>query len=349
MFGSRRDFIKTVAAGAAGLSMGLGTGTHLDAAGKECCEKSPVSFLHGGDRRKLIREVLKPLEKKIRHDVKGKQVIVKPNCVWDANPLCASDVDAIRGVLDFLKPFYKETVVVAESTASPAGTMKCFEDYKYTGIPKDYDVELVDLNQDTYSIEWILGENRHPLHVKIIDTFLDPKNYIISLSRMKSHNCVVVTLSTKNMLMASPINLPEGHPAYVGNRLEKRKMHEGDPVGTNYNMYQIAHKVRPQLAIIDGFVGMEGNGPREGTPKEHGVALAGFDMIAVDRIGIELMGVPYEDVAYLQWCSNSGLGQGDISQIAMTGPDYTPHKKKYKLHDRIEWQLEWKKKAEDKG
>ena len=124
---------------------------------------------------------------------------------------------------------------------------------------------------------------------------------------------------------------------------------EGDPKGTNYNIYQIAHKVRPQLAIVDGFVGMEGNGPIGGTPIEQGVALAGFDMIAVDRIGIELMGVPYEDVAYLQWCSNAGIGQGDISKIAMTGPDYTPYKKKYRLNENIKWQLEWKKKDEEKG
>ena len=225
MFTTRRDFMKTVAAGAAGLTMGFGAGARNSAAGTEGLKNSPVSFLHGGDRRKLIRDVLEPFEKQIREGVKGKQVVIKPNCVWNGDPLCATDVDAIRGVLDFIKPFHNNTVVIGESTAAAAGTMHCFNEYKYVGLPKDYDVELVDLNQDTYSVEWILGANRHPLDVKIIDTFLNPDNYVISLARMKAHNCVVATLSTKNLIMASPINVPKGHSAYVENQYEKHKMH----------------------------------------------------------------------------------------------------------------------------
>ena len=161
---------------------------------------------------------------------------------------------------------------------------------------------------------------------------------------MKTHGSVVVTLALKNMIMASPLNVPAGHKLFVRNQFEKAKMHEGGAKGINYNMYLIAHKVKPSLAIIDGAVGMEGNGPREGTPVEHGVALAGTDVISVDRMGIELMNLNYEDVAYLKWCSNAGIGQGELSKIKILGSDYKPHIKRYRLADNFEKQMQWKEK-----
>ncbi|MCE5251952.1 DUF362 domain-containing protein [bacterium] len=339
---SRRGFIRYIPAGLAGIAAGSQIKTHEAGAALPSSMKSRVSFAAGKDRRELIAEALKPFENEIRAGIKGKQVVIKPNCVWDGNPLCATDPDAIRAVLDFLKPIYDRQVIIGESTASPKGTMYTFEEYGYTPTAKEYNVKLVDLNLQPGVTEWILGENRIPIAIKIIDTFLAPDSYIISLARMKAHNCVLATLTLKNVIMASPLNLPAGHPDFVSNQYEKAKMHQGNIHGINYNIYLLTHKIRPQLAIIDGFVGMEGNGPTEGTPVEHGVALAGLDAVAVDRIGIELMGVRYADVGYLQWCSDAGLGQGNREKIEILGPDIERHIIPYRMHDNIEWQLKWK-------
>ncbi len=347
MTANRREFIRTALCGCGALAAGSAGITSVAHTRGLLEEPSTVSFAYGGDRRKMIMDVLEPLEREIRAGVQGKQVIIKPNCVWDDNRLCATHPDAIRGVLDFLKPFYKDTVVIAESTASDKGTMKCFEDYEYTKVAKEYDTELMDLNLQPYAIEWILDKNRHPLDIKIIEPFLNPNNYIISLARMKTHGSVVVTLAMKNMVMASPLNVPAGHKLFVKNQFEKAKMHEGGMKGINYNMYLIAHKVRPELAIIDGFVGMEGNGPRNGSAVEHGVALAGTDVVAVDRMGIELMNLNYEDVGYLRWCANAGIGQGDLSKIRVLGSDYKPYIKRYRLADNHEKQMLWKEKDSD--
>jgi uncharacterized protein (DUF362 family) len=88
---------------------------------------------------------------------------------------------------------------------------------------------------------------------------------------------------------------------------------------------------------------MEGNGPSRGTPVEHGVALAGNDVIAIDRVGVELMKITYEDIGYLQWCARAGMGQDDLAKIKIIGPDIEPYRLPYKLHENIERQLEWKK------
>ena len=339
---NRRHFIRSVSSGLAGIA----AGSHFMSASAGAVQapptKSRVAFAAGTDRRDIIAGVLEPFKKEIQAGVRGKQVVIKPNCVWDGNSLCATDPDAIRAVLDFLKPIYDRQVIIGESTASPKGTMFTFEEYRYTPIEKEYNARLVDLNRGTSTTEWILGENRIPIDIRIIDTFLDPDTYIVSLARMKTHDCVLATLTLKNVILASPLNVSKDHPDFVSNQYEKAKMHQGNIHGINYNMYLLAHKVRPKLAVIDGFVGMEGNGPTRGTPVEHGVALAGFDGVAVDRIGIELMGIRYTDVGYLQWCSARGLGQGDREKIEIIGPDIDRHIIRYRMHDNIEWQLKWK-------
>jgi uncharacterized protein (DUF362 family) len=308
-----------------------------------------VAFAAGNDRRDMMREVLKPFAKEIGEGIRGKKVVIKPNLVWDGNALCATHPDAVRGVLDFLKPMYKGTVTVAESTASPKGTMYCFEEYGYKPIEREFNAKLVDLNTDSWTNIWIQDSNGYPIDIKIIDTFLDPNTYIISLARMKTHDCVVATLGFKNMLMAAPLNVMKNRTEFVSNQHEKAKMHLG-PVnretrGINFNMFLLSQHVRPEFTIIDGFEGMEGKGPAGGTPVDHRIMLAGPDVVSVDRVGIELMGIDYTNVGYLQWCSAAGIGQGDRAKIDIIGPDTAKYVKRYRLHDNIDWQLKWKEKA----
>ena len=130
--------------------------------------------------------------------------------------------------------------------------------------------------------------------------------------------------------------------AAVEGRNEKSFMHSGGFKNINYNIFTIAGKVHQNLSIIDGLVGMEGNGPTKGAPVEHGVALAGTDMLAVDRIGIELMGINFADIGYMNYIADAGMGQADLARIKIIGPDIKKHIIKYTLHENIEKQLTWK-------
>ena len=339
----RRSFIRKIAAGAAGLaaapliwpvkSYGILSKPGI----------STVSFVTGNDRREMIYRALQPLKEKIEHDIRKKQVIIKANLVGP-DKICAAHADAVRGVLDFLKPIYKKRVIVGDSTGrtypGPIGTHKHFEIHGYLNLPKEYKIKLIDLNDMPTKKLWILDKNARPFGINIIDTFLDPDNYIISLTRLKTHGDVVTTLSVKNIVMGSPISHYRQRKAEGRN--EKSFMHSGGYKNINYNIFLVAQHVRPQLSILDGLVGMEGNGPTKGTAVEHGVALAGTDMIAVDRMGTELMGIDFNDVGYLTYCAQADMGQSDISKIKVIGPDISNHIKRYKLHDNIERQLQWK-------
>ncbi len=339
MMTNRRTFLSSVTAGLSGLTaLGAGSGK-VSAAGAE----ATVSFAAGKDRRDLIRTVMEPFENEIKRGIKGKRILIKPNNVWHDNPLCATHVDAVRGAVDYLSTLTGMPIIVGESTASPKGTDFTFEQYGYLPLDREYsNLTLMDLNDRPYRTEWILGGDGAPNPIKIIDMFLDPDVYVISLARMKTHNCVLATLAFKNILLASPINFPEGHAEFVSNQQEKAKIHAAGIHGVNYNMFQLAKKMRPDFSVIDGVEGMEGNGPANGTPVEHGVALAGTDVVAVDRIGVELMGIDYSDIGYLQWCARAEIGVGDREMIRVNGPATAPHVISYRLHDNADWQRTWK-------
>ncbi len=348
-YNTRRSFLKKLTFGTAGVSAGLfaGCATGLkqaprlnDATGVELGQ-SDVSLVSGNDRRDNIVESLRPFESHLQQAIGDKQVIIKVNMVSDSKPLCATPPDAVRGVLDVLSKFYDRQVFVAESTASNRGTYYTFEDYGFLPIVDEYNVKLVELNNEPTTYHWIIDENIHPVQIRIINTFLDPNNYIISVTRLKTHNNVIATLSLKNIVMGSPVK--------VGQVNDKVKMHgignwQQTPSNKilNHNIFLMAHRVHPDFAVLDGFEGMEGSGPSNGTPVDHKVALAGPDYVSVDRIGSELMGIPWEDIGYLQFCAQGGLGQGDRDKINIIGANPADHVIKYALHENIDSQYMWK-------
>ncbi len=311
----------------------------------------PVSLVAGKDQREASFNALKPLERDIINDIGDKQVVIKINSgqVAKNSWLNATNANFVRGILDFLKPIYDKQVIVAEATAAGpskeatvstlAGTMVGFENYGYMPLLKEYNVKLFDLNDDLSTQKWIMRASL-PQGINLINTFLNPDVYMISATRFKTHNNVIVTLSHKNIAMASPIN--RYRQELSAGRNDKRLMHGSGNRDLHFNLFQVAlFGVQPDLAVLDGIEGMEGNGPVGGTVIGNGVVVASTDWVAADRLATELMGVDYNNVKYLQWCSDAGMGQDDLSAINIIGPDYRKYITKYKLHDNIETQLQW--------
>jgi uncharacterized protein (DUF362 family) len=310
--------------------------------GDVAAERSKVSFVTGNDRRENITKVLTPWKDEIQKGIQGKQVIIKPNFVGTNNLLCATHPDAVRAVLDFLKPMNPGKIIIGESSAS-ANTMPGFQNYGYLDLEKEYDVSCQDFNTHSGKTYWILDGNLRPVAIQIISEFLDPKNYFISLTRLKTHNTVIATMGLKNMVMGCPLNAGRTN-SY------KRTMHGASSRWLHYNMFLVAHAVRPQLTVLDGLEGMEGNGPMNGTPVDHKVALAGTDVMAVDSIGAQLMDVPLENLGYLNYCAEAGLGIIDRDKIDIIGSEKpADHVIKYELAGNIEQQLEWKQPLQLQG
>jgi uncharacterized protein (DUF362 family) len=170
---------------------------------------------------------------------------------------------------------------------------------------------------------------------------MDPDYYVISLSRLKTHNTVVMTAGIKNIGMCAPLN-----PGAVNGARAisyKRNMHSGGSRWLHYNLFLMAQSVRPDFTIIDGVEGMEGNGPINGTPVDHRIGLAGFDVVAIDSLCARMMGIPLENVGYINFCDAAGVGTMDRNKIEIIGSeDPDKHIITYKLPNNIAQQLEWK-------
>jgi uncharacterized protein (DUF362 family) len=105
----------------------------------------------------------------------------------------------------------------------------------------------------------------------------------------------------------------------------------------------MASKLRPDLAVIDGFQAMEGNGPVGGTPVEHRVAVSSLDWLAADSTAVALMGIDFAKMGYLNFCASAGYGEASIDRMEVLGERVADHVRTYRLADNIDKQLEWMK------
>jgi uncharacterized protein (DUF362 family) len=86
---------------------------------------------------------------------------------------------------------------------------------------------------------------------------------------------------------------------------------------------------------------MEGNGPMNGTAVDHRICVVSPTWFAADRVGVELMGVDFAKVGYLNYCAKTGLGDPDLSKIEIIGESIQNHIKTYKLSNNINSQIIW--------
>ena len=231
-------------------------------------DRAPVSLVKGDNRRKNVLDALVAVDREVRPAMaRKKYVLIKVNNVNTDKQLAATHVDALRGILDYVAPRFKGPVVIAES--SSGDTLVGFDHYKYAEVIPEYkrlNIKLVDLNREQkYEVFPIVDANIRPIPVRLATRLQDPDAFIISAAMLKTHDSVVATGSVKNMVMGSPIHNP---PTETKRWSDKGLMHAGtigkfNPHAMNYNLAIVAKHLRPSwgVAVVDGFEGMEGNGP----------------------------------------------------------------------------------------
>ena len=342
---NRRDVLKGFGLGALGLAFGgksFGPAVSYAAPGSPWVKKNglfrtkptsaKVALIKGNDRRDIVYQALKKIEDEVLASIGDKKkILIKPNFVITSRQLAATHVDAVRGILDFLKPHFKQQIIVGESTISREGTFDGFKNYGYLALEKEYNVKLIDLNHQPWKYRYVFGKGHRPTPIRIISTFLEPDLYIISAAKMKTHDRVVTTLSLKNILLGAPLN------DYKTN--DKRLMHTAYNFSReallHYNMFHLAQEIYPDLGVIDGFVAMEGNGPGSGTPVDARLALASLDPLAMDILATKLMGFDPSQIMYLAAFAEAGMGQGDLDKMEVLGTPLDQCQYHFKAHKRL--------------
>ncbi len=282
-----------------------------------------VALVKGDDRRKNLRKALELIVDDIH--LQGRRLVIKVNFVSTYVPLCATHVDAARTVVEFFKERGEKSIAIAEG-ATIGTTPRGFREYGYDALAKECGVELIDLNEPkTWKVAFVIHPDLKPHPVKIAHTMVDPDNYIISLTRLKSHGQVGVTLTAKNVIMGSLMIMDKNrmHPTEAGNRM------------LDYNLFMVMQHLHIDLPILDGFEGMEGDGPIKGTPVDHRIAIAGKDYLAVDRVGAEVMGADFDNIRYLNYLWDYGFGEADLNKIQVIGETIDSCRRTYNLSPRF--------------
>lgn len=346
----RRHFLKTSLLG--GMALTMPYSHKLDAFSEKAKTNytSQVSLTTGDHRADMAYRALKPFSDHIKKAIGNKQVLIKPNNVIIDRQLAASHVDHLEGILEFLRSIdVTENVMIAESAANGA-TFEGFDNYGYFDLQKKYRVKLVDLDQEKYEKIHVFDEKDFRPHpVRTSSLIIDPGTFVISAAKLKTHDRVLATLSLKNIVFGAPIkDLGYSWDKHrkAGTKNDKPIAHGSGYRGINYNLFSLANVLHPDLSVIEGMEGMEGNGPNSGTPVDHRICIAGTDWLAADRVAIELMGIDYANVGYLNYCADAGMGEGDLKKIEILGEKLADHIKTYKLNENIEKQLIWKQPAE---
>ena len=329
---SRRRFLGGMAAAVAARAQTPGLST----------DRSTVALAAGGNRSDNVYQALAAIDDQVRPVLRSKKtVLIKPNLVVASTPLAVTNIDALRGILRYVRERFSGPILIAESSAED--TRAAFDFYDYPRLTREFsDLALLDLNQDAgYLVQNVIDQDLHVQPVRVAARLFDPDAFIIASAILKTHDRVVATLSIKNMAMGAPL-----HSFAVSNGgwewHDKPKMHDTHRLA-NVNIYQMAQRLKQYwgVAVIDGYEGMEGNGPSQGTAVPSRVAIASTDFLAADRVGLACMGIDPSLVGYLTYASRMGLGQYDLANIDVRGAAPADVKRTYALHRFVADELQW--------
>ena len=241
-------------------------------------------------------------------DVAGANVVLKPNLV-EVRPDVPINTDPrlVAAAVVALRRLGAATVTVAEGPGHRRDTAYVRTASGLDALLADVDAPFVDLNTDA------LVAHRLRSRFTTLDTLWLPRtiadaDVVISMPKMKTHHWAGATLSMKNCFGCVPGRV-YGWP--------KNVLHFA---GIEQAVVDVAAAVRPTYAIVDGIVGMQGNGPITGDPIDAGVLVFGDDVVATDAIAATLMGIDPDRLGYVDAAARF-LGQGDRSRIRTEGED----------------------------
>ncbi|RLC66258.1 MAG: hypothetical protein DRI48_05060, partial [Chloroflexi bacterium] len=165
--------------------------------------RAQVALVQGQSRYGNVMAALNRIAGQVQLDG-VRRVLIKPNFVSTTRPLAATNVQAVRATLDFVRTRYDGPIVVAEGAAA-SSTWSGFRNFGYERLAEEYGVELKDLNADDAVPVQVYDRCLRPLTVYLARTVVEA-DYRISVGPPKTHDVVIVTLSIKNLVMGALVN-----------------------------------------------------------------------------------------------------------------------------------------------
>ena len=225
-------------------------------------------------------------------------VLIKVNFItdkpWDTG--ATTDPVVVEAIIKRLEELPVKVYVV-ESDATITNADKAFEATGMKDMCLRNGVEWLNLRhvKDKVKLEVPNGEALKSITVPRLVT----ESAVISAAKLKTHVNTTVTLGMKNMFGLLPDKF-------------KGKYHMK---GISKVVVDINTVLRPALTVIDGFVGMEGRGPIDGSPVQMNLIIAGTDPVATDATAARVMGFNPYKIKHIRKAFEKGLGNSDAQVV----------------------------------
>ena len=236
---------------------------------------------------------------------KGDRVLLKPNLLTGSRPTkeCITRKEIVYCVAQLVKeaggqPFLGDS----PAFGSAKGVAKA---NGYLPLCEELDLPIVEFRGQRYSTE-----NENFNHLRLSKEAMNA-DVVINLPKVKSHMQLTMTMGVKNLFGCVPGKMKAWWHMEAGK----------DANRFGEMLVETAKTISPNLTIIDGIIGHEGNGPSGGEPRDLGVLGASTNVFALDRAFIEILNVDPSLVPTLAAQARLGLCQ-DFNEIAF--PYCTP-------------------------
>src|SRR4030042_4739334 len=232
---------------------------------------------------------------------RGDRVLLKPNLLYGKAPEKAvtTHPSIIRGIIQIIReeggfPFLGDSPGMGSAlgVAERAGIKKIAD---AMGCP------IVEFNRPV-----LAKERKGRIFKNIeIDQAIFEADVVINLPKWKTHAQMLLTLGVKNLFGCIP-----------GPRKALWHLKAGEDRKTFAQMLvDIYHIIQPGLTILDGIIGMEGNGPNSGRPIPLGLILASGDSLSLDQIVCDLLGILRKSLLTNRVAFEQGIEMGSIDVL----------------------------------
>ncbi len=238
-----------------------------------------------------IEKLLEPLGGITAFVKQGDRVLLKPNLLTGSRPTkeCITRKEVVYCVAQLVieaggKPFLGDS----PAFGSARGVAKA---NGYLPLCEELDLPIIEFHGQRYEVE---NENFNQLRLSKEAMNAD---VVINLPKVKSHIQLTMTLAVKNLFGCVPGKMKAWWHLEAGKDVNRF----GEMI------VETAKAISPDLTIIDGIIGHEGNGPSGGEPRKLGILGASANVFALDRAVIEIVNVDPDLVPTLAAQKRLGL------------------------------------------
>lgn len=227
----------------------------------------------------------------------GDRVLLKPNLLTGARPTkeCVTRPEIVYCVAKMVqaaggKPFLGD----GPAFGSAHGVAKA---NGYLPLAAELGLPIVEFKGKRYAT--VSDDFNHLL----LSKEAMEADVVINLPKVKSHMQLTMTLGVKNLFGCVPGKMKAWWHMEAGK--------DADRFGTM--LVETARAIAPDLTILDGIIGHEGNGPSAGEPRDLGVLAAADDVFALDAAMLAILQVDPQTVPTMRMAQRLGL-VSDLSE-----------------------------------